>query len=70
MKIVFLSLLFLYDNGRIVPGNQIEGWSDMKMSSMEHCLERSRFMYANPMPLPRNVTAVVSFCITEEQKQR
>ena len=68
MKAIVLSLIFLFDNGRIVPGEQMEGWADLPMTSMEHCLERSRFLYANPMPLPRNVTAVYSFCRREGEK--
>ena len=38
------------------------------MASMEKCLERSRDLYANPMPLPPNAIAMVSFCRFEGEK--
>ena len=68
MKVIVLSLLFLFDNGSIVPGEDMDGWADRPMASMEKCLERSRDLYANPMPLPPNAIAMVSFCRFEGEK--
>ena len=35
--------------------------------SMEACLERSKFLYQNPLPLPHGVAAILSFCKGEEK---
>lgn len=64
IKAVFLlSLLFVYEDGSIVPGNKVDGWGDRPFTTKKECLDRSKFLYKHkPKPLPRGVVDLVSFC--------
>jgi hypothetical protein len=58
---VFLSLLFVTEDGSVVPGNNVPGWSDLYQPTLELCLKRSKYMYKHPM-FPKPYVSVVSFC--------
>lgn len=65
MKTIFLAILFALPNGQIISGNEMDGWADMQMPSMEACNSRAKSMYANnyhESQKPKGVKAMVVFC--------
>jgi hypothetical protein len=62
MKEIFLSLLFSLPTGQIITGNEVHGWNDRPMPSMEECTKRSKYIFAHPENKPDWATAMVAFC--------